>query len=62
LSKSGYIEVRKGYAGKRPRTWLNLSDTGRSALQAHIAALQQIVEQSRQTGEIHHTQSDEFPV
>ncbi|MGW4511484.1 winged helix-turn-helix domain-containing protein [Streptomyces sp. NPDC004393] len=61
LSKPGYVEVRKGYVGKRPRTWLNLSDTGRSALQAHIAILQQIVERSRQTGETRHAQSDEPP-
>ncbi|MBM0231330.1 transcriptional regulator [Micromonospora sp. STR1_7] len=37
-----YVEVRKGYVGKRPRTWINLSAAGRSALSAHIAALQDI--------------------
>lgn len=59
LSASGYIEVRKGYVGNRPRTWLNLSDFGRNALQAHIAVLQQIAEQSRQTGEAHRAQPGE---
>ncbi|MGX1851722.1 winged helix-turn-helix domain-containing protein [Streptomyces sp. NPDC055299] len=59
LSKPGYIEVRKGYVGKRPRTWLSLSDTGRSALQAHIAALHQIVEQARQTGPARRVDTDE---
>lgn len=42
LSDVDYVEVRKGYVGKRPRTWLNLSTTGRAALSAHIAALQKI--------------------
>ncbi|GAA2540620.1 hypothetical protein GCM10010435_05070 [Winogradskya consettensis] len=42
LSDAGYVEVRKGYVGKRPRTWLNLSAAGRSALSAHIAKLQEI--------------------
>ncbi|MBG6064509.1 winged helix-turn-helix domain-containing protein [Micromonospora ureilytica] len=42
LSDGGYVEVRKGYVGKRPRTWINLSTAGRVALSAHIAALQEI--------------------
>jgi DNA-binding transcriptional ArsR family regulator len=42
LAESGYVEVRKGYVGKRPRTWLNLSTAGRTALSGHIAALQEI--------------------
>lgn len=51
LGKRGYVEARKGYVGKRPRTWLNLNDAGRSALEGHVAALQGIVESSRQAGE-----------
>jgi DNA-binding MarR family transcriptional regulator len=46
LSDVDYVEVRKGYVGKRPRTWLNLSKTGRAALRAHIAALQKIATQA----------------
>jgi DNA-binding transcriptional ArsR family regulator len=45
LNDTGYVEVRKGYVGKRPRTWLNLSAAGRAALRAHIAMLQQIATQ-----------------
>jgi DNA-binding transcriptional ArsR family regulator len=45
LSDTGYVEVRKGYVGKRPRTWVNLSAAGRAALSAHIAKLQQIATQ-----------------
>jgi DNA-binding MarR family transcriptional regulator len=49
LSDVEYVEVRKGYVGKRPRTWLNLTRTGRAALSAHIAALQQIATQASAT-------------
>ncbi|MFF4749428.1 winged helix-turn-helix domain-containing protein [Streptomyces sp. NPDC002514] len=61
LSTSGHIEVRKGYVGNRPRTWLNLSNTGRHALQAHIAVLHRIAEQARQTGEAHRAQPGKPP-
>jgi DNA-binding MarR family transcriptional regulator len=50
LSKNDYLEVRKGYVGKRPRTWLNLTDTGRDTLAEHIAALQAIAEKARSDG------------
>ncbi|GAA0247009.1 transcriptional regulator [Cryptosporangium japonicum] len=49
LSETGHVEVRKGYVGKRPRTWIRLSDAGRVALSAHIARLQQIATQAGQT-------------
>ncbi|MCI2423575.1 transcriptional regulator [Saccharopolyspora sp. K220] len=53
LNKQGYVEVKKGYVGKRPRTWLNLTESGRRALQAHVEALQRIAAQSQQTGQEH---------
>jgi DNA-binding transcriptional ArsR family regulator len=53
LGKHGYVEIEKGYVGKRPRTWLDLADAGRRALEGHAAALQGIVESSRQVGEAH---------
>lgn len=59
LGKPGYVEVRKGYVGKRPRTWLSLSQAGRDVLGEHIAALQRIAEQAQQTGRTH--QPDELP-
>lgn len=49
LEAKGYVEVKKGYVGKRPRTWVSLSDTGRGALESHVAALQQVVETSRRS-------------
>ena len=42
LEQAGYVTVRKGYVGKRPRTWLTLSATGRAALRDHLAALRAI--------------------
>lgn len=53
LSKADIVEVRKGYVGKRPRTWLNLSPAGREVLTGHIAALQRIADSARQTGAAH---------
>lgn len=42
LEGAGVVEVRKGYVGKYPRTWLALSPAGRRALHEHLAALQRI--------------------
>ena len=50
LSRNDYVEVHKGYVGKRPRTWLRLTDTGRDALAGHITALQAIAEKARSNG------------
>lgn len=41
LEDAGYLEVRKGGAGRRPRTWFRLTAEGRDAFQAHIAWLEQ---------------------
>jgi DNA-binding MarR family transcriptional regulator len=42
LAEAGYVRVRKGYVGKRPRTWLSLTDEGRAAFEGHVAALTEI--------------------
>ncbi|MBP2365591.1 winged helix-turn-helix domain-containing protein [Pseudonocardia parietis] len=39
LEEAGYLEIRKGSVGRRPRTWLRLSPTGRTALRDHLAWL-----------------------
>ncbi|WP_248963680.1 winged helix-turn-helix domain-containing protein [Sphaerisporangium perillae] len=46
LEAAGYVVIRKGHVGKRPRTWLKLSPAGRQAYRAHVAALQEIVARS----------------
>ncbi len=42
LEQAGYVKVRKGYVGKRPRTWLSLTASGRRAYAGHVAALREI--------------------
>ncbi|MFJ2704549.1 winged helix-turn-helix domain-containing protein [Streptomyces sp. NPDC087428] len=50
LEAAGYLTVRKGHVGKRPRTWLSLTPAGRQALAGHVAALQNIVTTARSAG------------
>jgi DNA-binding transcriptional ArsR family regulator len=47
LSGADLIEIRKGYVGKRPRTWVRATTSGRERLRAHLAALQQIADQAQ---------------
>jgi DNA-binding MarR family transcriptional regulator len=42
LEDAGYIEVRKGAVGRRPRTWFRLTSAGRQALEGHLAWLAQL--------------------
>lgn len=42
LEQVGYVKVRKGYVGRRPRTWLALEPQGREVWNRHLAALREI--------------------
>ena len=42
LEAAGYVKIRKGYVGKRPRTWLSLTPAGRTAYTGHLEALRAI--------------------
>jgi DNA-binding MarR family transcriptional regulator len=44
LETAGYVEVTKGYAGRRPRTWYSLTTVGREAFDAYIIVLREIVD------------------
>ena len=44
LEDAGYVEVRKGAVGRRPRTWFRLTAQGRQALKDHLAWLAQLEE------------------
>ena len=44
LEDAGYVEVRKGAVGRRPRTWFRLTTAGRQALEGHLAWLAQLEE------------------
>jgi DNA-binding MarR family transcriptional regulator len=46
LEAAGYVKIRKGHVGKRPRTWFSLTHQGRAAYREHVTALQAIVAQS----------------
>ena len=43
LEDAGYVEIRKAFVGKRPRTSARLTTAGRTAFDRHVLALQEIV-------------------
>lgn len=43
LEEAGYIEIHKGYHGRRPRTWLTLTAAGGRELDLEIEALRALV-------------------
>jgi len=49
LERAGYLQIRKAFVGKRPRTSARLTTVGRAAFKRHVAALQKIVGQSGAT-------------
>jgi DNA-binding MarR family transcriptional regulator len=44
LEEAGMIAVEKRFHGRRPKTWLALTPTGRAALRREIATLRAIVD------------------
>ncbi|MCW4466018.1 transcriptional regulator [Glutamicibacter sp. MNS18] len=42
LEEKGYVIIRKGFVGKRPRTWAKLSSCGQRSLDEHVQALREI--------------------
>lgn len=49
LEEAALVAVEKGYEGKRPRTWVSITATGRKALAAEMAALRALLD--RHTGQ-----------
>jgi hypothetical protein len=49
LEKAGLVEIEKGYAGKRGRTWIHLTPAGKKALHSEIAQLKRLIGQVEQT-------------
>ena len=47
LEEAGLVEVKKGYEGRRPCTWLRLTRQGRAALHDEIAALERLLARIR---------------
>jgi DNA-binding transcriptional ArsR family regulator len=46
LEAAGYVDIRKSFVGKRPRTSARLSKHGMAAFLMHVEALQQIIDRS----------------
>jgi DNA-binding transcriptional ArsR family regulator len=49
LEQAGYVEIGRGFVGKRPRTSARLTAVGRAAFEQHVAALQEMVVRSGST-------------
>ena len=41
LSSAGYIDIEKGYNGKKPRTTCRVTDLGRRAFEQYVADLRE---------------------
>ena len=44
LERAGMVEVEKGYAGRRPRTWVRITAQGRAALDSYTTALRELLD------------------
>ncbi|GAA4373592.1 winged helix-turn-helix domain-containing protein [Paeniglutamicibacter cryotolerans] len=42
LEAAGIVKIRKGFVGKRPRTWFSLTPQGRATWERHLRALTEI--------------------
>ena len=43
LEEAELVKVRKGYEGKRPKTWVRITDGGRTALAKELTVLRALV-------------------
>lgn len=43
LSNADMITLVKGYEGRRPRTWVKITSTGRQALRDELSAMRQLI-------------------
>ena len=44
LEDAGYLSVRKRFENRRPVSWYAITDAGRTALDAHLAALRALID------------------
>ena len=42
LEEAGYLTQKKGFEGRKPRTWVAITKEGRSALEREVAALRDL--------------------
>ncbi|WP_433220913.1 transcriptional regulator [Microtetraspora malaysiensis] len=57
LEAGGLVEISKEFAGKHPRTWVGLTESGRRSVEAHWEHLNDLQERSRAWAETHHAES-----
>jgi DNA-binding MarR family transcriptional regulator len=50
LEEAGYVEVTKGFVGRRPRTTCRLTRAGREAFLKHARALESLARPHREPG------------
>ena len=43
LEEAGYIEVKKGFVGRKPQSTYRLTEAGRKAFEAYVAALEKLI-------------------
>jgi DNA-binding MarR family transcriptional regulator len=48
MEEAGYVRVRKGHVGRRPRTWLSLTEEGATAFDRHMSAVRLLTEHAKQ--------------
>jgi len=46
LEKSGYLEVRKAFIGKKPNTSFRITKEGKKAFKDHIDGLEELIKNS----------------
>jgi DNA-binding MarR family transcriptional regulator len=51
LEEAGMIQIEKGYAGRRPKTWVRITRPGRAALAAELAALSELLRRHGTAGD-----------
>jgi DNA-binding MarR family transcriptional regulator len=56
LEEAGMVQLEKGYAGRRPKTWVRITRPGRAALAAELTALTELLRRHAPTG---HTGAEE---
>jgi len=44
LEEAGYIDIEKGFEGKKPHTMIRLTDSGRAAFRAYKESMQQVLD------------------
>jgi DNA-binding MarR family transcriptional regulator len=47
LEAAELLEIKKGYEGKRPTTWLRLTSKGKTALKQELEALERLAQRLR---------------